>query len=312
MAKVSELVHVTQPHTINVTRFVGATNESIDSRSLLRSLCSQIVTVYGLEALKDKVEEEALASYDVAETTGEQTLEEKLGSLDSWPPTSIEGLKAGLEIAFQLAEEDRPLVVILDGLDELSLDDDARNLDWLPRIIPENVKLIVSSAPTSRSKHQTLSILSNLYPSAASAHSRMEVPFMVGSEVAALVDRLMAQDERTLQPEQKAAFLTKCNIQKLPLFVVAAWTLFARKWTGSTTVEQIASDMEGETVPGLVEHFMERLEIRLGRYFVAKAVGYLTAARHGLARVEWEDLLSCDETVMNEVLKVCSSRSRIL
>ncbi|KAJ3405897.1 hypothetical protein HDU80_000607 [Chytriomyces hyalinus] len=304
MAKISDLVTSIQPDVVNVTRFIGTTSDSLDSRSLLRSICSQIVHVYGLEALKDIVEAESGASFQVAETTGEQSLEEKLGNLDHWPPTSIEGLTAGFEICLKLAEVDRPLVVILDGVDELSIQDDARTLDWLPRKLPDHVKLIISTAPTSRTtRHPTFSILSTTYPTTATSNQHLEVPFMVTSEVAKLVDSLMARSGRTLQPSQKQLLIEKCNAQKLPLYVIAAWTLYARKWTSTTSPNIIATSLDAETVPGLLEDFLEALEGKLGKAFVAKSIGYLSAARHGTSRMELEDLVSCDETAMNEILK---------
>ena len=39
------------------------------------------------------------------------------------------------------------VVIFLDGLDQLSADDGAHLLDWIPATLSENVKLIVSTIP---------------------------------------------------------------------------------------------------------------------------------------------------------------------
>ncbi|KAI9350231.1 hypothetical protein BDR26DRAFT_1003855 [Obelidium mucronatum] len=303
-SKIAEHIYLAKPETVIVARLIGTTAESSDSRSLLRSMCTQIVEIYGLSELKDKVEFEGSVSYEVAEATGELTLEEKLGNLDHWPPISYEGLKAGFEVALKLADETRPLVLVLDALDELSIEDDARTLDWLPSIIPPHVKFVLSTAPTSR-KHATFSILSNLYPVDQNpvVFTHLEVPFLTEVEVGQLIDSLTTRSSRQLQPDQMNALVFKCNRLRLPLYIRAVWTLYASKWSSFTTIDSINKLINAETVPGLIEDFFDGLESKMGRYFVAKAIGYITAARLGISRIELEDLLSCDETAMNEVFK---------
>ena len=44
-----------------------------------------------------------------------------------------------------MAKSDRPLVVLLDGLNQLSVDHRADRLDWLPRTLPANVHFILST-----------------------------------------------------------------------------------------------------------------------------------------------------------------------
>ena len=39
------------------------------------------------------------------------------------------------------------VIIFLDGLDQLSAEDGAHLLDWMPNILSENVKLIVSTIP---------------------------------------------------------------------------------------------------------------------------------------------------------------------
>ncbi|KAJ3137431.1 hypothetical protein HK100_000644 [Physocladia obscura] len=303
MSKVAERIYNTYPQAVLVTRLVGTSCESMDSIALLRSMCSQIVGAYGHAELKDKVDFEASISAEIAEATGELTLEEKLGNLDNWPPITYEGLKAGFEVALKLADDNRPLFVVLDALDELSIEDDARTLEWLPKIIPPYVKIIISTAPTSL-KHSTFSIINTLYPTwNVAEHMYLELPVFSYSEVDEMIQTLMQRDNCQLQEEQRTALISKCSALKMPLYIRTAWTLHAKKWTSSTSMHVIEDAIKAETVPGLIEEFFDELEAKLGRYFVSKSLAYLTAARQGLSRYEFEDLLSLDETVMNEVFK---------
>jgi hypothetical protein len=55
------------------------------------------------------------------------------------------------------AADSNHVVVILDSLDQLSPDYGARQMDWLPKILPRNVYLILSTLPGE--DYQCLSML---------------------------------------------------------------------------------------------------------------------------------------------------------
>ena len=52
-----------------------------------------------------------------------------------------------LSIVLRLASASRPLVILLDSLDQLDSDSGAKQLAWLPQALPTHVKLIVSTLP---------------------------------------------------------------------------------------------------------------------------------------------------------------------
>lgn len=47
----------------------------------------------------------------------------------------------------QLASKSQPLFLFLDSLDQLTDEDNGRNLEWLPFELPSNVKIVVSTLP---------------------------------------------------------------------------------------------------------------------------------------------------------------------
>ncbi|KAJ3104296.1 hypothetical protein HDU97_009372 [Phlyctochytrium planicorne] len=284
--------------TTLVVRLIGTSPESSDSRSLLRSICSQLARVYGFIELRDRI----------AEVVGEQDgsggddVEGMLGNLELWPPSSYESLKLAFQVVLSLASAERPIVLILDALDELSQSDDARDLEWLPESLPPYVKLILSTSPSSRS-NPTLANMRILYPEGSEARY-LEIPVLTAVETEAILKSAQARDGRKLTEEQHNHVLSKCLSSRMPLYVHTAWSLCAKTWTSEGVSAKTAKAiLSAETTVGLFEEVLDRLEEKLGRVFVSRALGYLTAAKRGLSRRELEDVLSCDEDVMTDVFK---------
>ncbi|KAJ3317103.1 hypothetical protein HDU76_001355, partial [Blyttiomyces sp. JEL0837] len=257
LSKAAEHIYTAQPQTTLVVRMIGTTTGSTDARSIMRSICSQLARVYGISELKAKVEAVAAESAEMSAVTGEPSIEFLLGDLDMWPPTSYESLKAALPFALGLATEFRPVVLILDALDELLDDDDARDLDWLPEVIPPNVKIILSTAPSSN-KQPTYNFISQLYPDADHQPEptegvemiqarHVEVPALSDSDSLKIVQQLQAKDKRTLTEEQQNLLISKVKNSRMPLYILAAWSLSASRWTSNTTLEAAKATVVNET-----------------------------------------------------------------
>ena len=89
--------------------------DSTAVRPLLRSLCIQLRRIY------DKDPNEV--------------------------PTDFKTLCEEFLNNLQLAAKGQSLVLFLDSLDQLTDEDNGRNLEWLPFELPSNVKIIVSTLP---------------------------------------------------------------------------------------------------------------------------------------------------------------------
>ena len=89
--------------------------DSTAGRLLLRSLCIQLRRIY------DKDPNEV--------------------------PTDFKTLCEEFLNNLQLAAAGQSLVVFLDSLDQLTDEDNGRNLEWLPFELPSNVKIVVSTLP---------------------------------------------------------------------------------------------------------------------------------------------------------------------
>ena len=94
-------------------RFLGTSMDSTAARPLLRSLCIQIRRIYGKDPSEVANDFKTLCT---------QFLDD-----------------------LQLAAKQQPLFLFLDSLDQLTDEDNGRNLEWLPFELPANVKIVVST-----------------------------------------------------------------------------------------------------------------------------------------------------------------------
>ena len=249
MAKAIQQTQALHPAAQIIYRFIGATPGSSDGRSLLDSLCHELSRRYGADP--------------------------------ATIPTDYRDLAPELGKRMALATAQRPLILFLDSLDQLSASQNARNLVWLPTELPEHTAVIVSTRP-----EDTLAALKG-------KQTRLEE---LGGLSAAEGDELLAQwlanTRRALQPAQRAAVLHSfTQSQGNPLYLKLAFEE-ARLWRSDQPAEQLAAGVSGIIARNTIER-LER-ESNHGQVLVSRALGYLAASRYGLAEDELVDLLSRD------------------
>lgn len=183
---------------------------------------------------------------------------------------------------------DRRMVLILDGVDQIRPSDGCHSLTWLPCELHARVKLIVSVAEGSESLAAAqsllpLSCLRNLSP-------------MAVEEGEALLDCWLERARRQLTQEQRDAVLARFAGNGLPLYLRLMF-VEARRWHSYDLPTAFAPDVEG-----IVGDLFARLGDRRhhGPALVYHSIGYLAAARNGLAEEEMLDLLARDKPVMDE------------
>jgi len=59
----------------------------------------------------------------------------------------MKSLKDYFQECLEKSAENQPVVLVLDSLDQLSLDDGGRQMDWYPRQLPSDVYAILSTLP---------------------------------------------------------------------------------------------------------------------------------------------------------------------
>lgn len=249
-----------------VFRFIGATPASSDGRSLLESLCRQITRTYGGD-------EAAI-------------------------PTDYRELVKEFSERLKLATPQKPLIVFLDALDQLSDADHARNLIWLPAELPEHVRLVVSTLPG-----ECKTAIERKLPSA----SLKKLEPMPREEADELLKAWLSEAGRTLQPPQREEVLRKFALSAIaegetsgakkehgmPLYLKLAFEE-ARRWKSYTPVVELTP-----SIPGIIRQLFGRLSLDTnhGEMVVSRSLGYLAAAKNGLSEDEMLDVLSLDEEV---------------
>ncbi len=254
LARATELAREVDPDAFVVCRFIGATPGSSDGRTLLDSLCRQVTLEYG-------------------------------GDL-STIPSEFNDLAIEFGKRLELATGDRPLIVVLDALDQLA--GAARSLSWLPAVLPANVRLVVSTLP---GECERALLAKRPAPGVATVEP------MAAADAEALLSRWLEHAGRALQPSQRAEVLTRFGRSGgLPLFLRLAFEE-ARLWRSYTPAEETVLH---EGVRGLLrQNLFPRLSepANHGRVLVSHGLGYLAASRYGLSEDELLDVLSADRAV---------------
>ncbi|XP_076471205.1 NACHT and WD repeat domain-containing protein 2-like [Babylonia areolata] len=244
-----------------LVRMVGSTEQSSNVRTLLHSLCVQLCHIFGTSPA------------DV--------------------PSDYKGVVNDLAHRLGQASEDRSLVVLIDGVDGLSDDHEGRKMTWLPRDLPPHVKLVVSTLP-----EDTLDCLPSLRKLLEGrADSFLEVPELPQVDAAAMVTHWLKTGGRRLTSHQFDVIMKAFAKCPVPLFLKMAYSE-GQQWRSYTAPEMCRL---AEGVKKLATLRFARLERDHGEPLVRRALGYVTAGRHGVTSNEMEDLLSLDEVVMDEV-----------
>jgi len=238
-----------------VFRFIGASPGSTDGRTLLESLCQQISNRMDVDA--------------------------------SDLPGDYNGLSDEFERRLELAGPEKPLLLFLDALDQLSDTNNARNLSWLPAKLPPYVHIVVSTLPG-----ECANVLVEKLPG-SQILILDPMPVKEGEE---LLDIWLSEAHRTLQFLQKKEILEKFKLSGLPLYLKLAFEE-ARKWKSYT--EEV--NLEPNT-QGILNALFDRLskDENHGAMMVSRSLGYLAAAKNGLTEDELIEVLSNDKEVYDD------------
>ncbi|KAF3697888.1 NACHT and WD repeat domain-containing protein 2 [Channa argus] len=243
-----------------IVRFIGSTQLSMDLRTLLQSICEQIATNYRC--------------------------------LIHFLPNKIQEMR---ELLINLLGESsfhRPLVIVLDSLEQLSDADEARKLWWLPINLPRTVRIVVSTLPN---KHGILQKLRTLIHDEGYYVELIQRDRKVCSQT--LKQQLLGVKRKVTSGQQIYVneALAKCT---LPMFV----NLIYREVVHWRSHKDVDDKSLCSTVHESIEHLFYSVENKLGQRFVFRALGYITMAKAGLTEVELEDILSLDNIVLGDVI----------
>jgi len=238
-----------------IYRFIGVTPQSSDIRQVVYGLCEHIATRYG-----------------ISETI----------------PQDYEELIEAFPKFLASATADKPLVLFLDALDQLSNTNAPYNLRWLPKDLPPHVKLVLSVIPS-----KYLTALQRQLP----AENLIEIPPLAQGDADTLLNRWLVEVHRTVQPHQRHEIMTKFAHTGLPLYLKLAFEE-AKLWRSYDAITPLHDD-----VPSLIRYnLFGRLSDKAehGDLLVNRSLAYLRASRNGLTEDEILDLLTADKVYWDD------------
>ncbi|KAB5579452.1 hypothetical protein PHYPO_G00195220 [Pangasianodon hypophthalmus] len=260
LAKVAKLLPTWIPGDVTVlVCFVGLTSDSRNVRLLLQMLCTQIVEVYCKDCKNTEISE------------------------------SLAQLCNELHSLLMLVEENRPLALVLDGLDELSEEQEA-NLSWL-YTLPRHVYAILSANTQSTSAHllQTQAKVSVL-----------AIPPLSSEEIKASLTSKLVADSYQLQEDQWSLLLHSCLSCPFPMYLRFAYSE-SRKWTSFSSPEQLS--LPGD-LKSLFLILLACLEREYGENLVRRATSLISLSRGGVTEEELLKLLGHDRRVAQELTQL--------
>ena len=254
-----------------VSHFIGASTGSTDLRRTLRRLCHELAKAAG------NTEPRPLDIKDLV-THFQKLLAEAAGR---WR-----------------------VILVFDALNQFDGTDGAHSLNWLPRELPRDVRIVVSVlAPVDgQPEHQTLAILRHR------PGTRMEkLELLTEADALAIIEGSLRRYAKRLSPEQLAALLAK-PAGRIPLYVLTA--LEELRTLG--TYEEITDRIQ--TLPGdaralfgwiLTERlardpgFRDREGRPCGAALVGRFAACLGVSRHGLSPAELTALVDPGDPLGN-------------
>ncbi|XP_027025117.2 NACHT domain- and WD repeat-containing protein 1 [Tachysurus fulvidraco] len=259
LAKMTQLLPTWIPGNVTVlVRFVGLTSDSRNVRLLLQSICTQIAEIY-------------CKSTEISE--------------------SLAQLCNELHSLLMLVNENRPLALVLDGLDELS-EEHGADLSWLYLSpVPRHVYTILSV--------NTQSTTSHLLQSLAKV-SVLAIPPLSSEEIKATLTAKLVSDSNQLRGDQWNLLLRSCRFCPFPMYLRFAYSE-GRKWTSFSSPEQLS--LPGD-VKSLFLTLLTRLEREYGENLVRRTTSLISLSHDGVTEEELLKLLGHDRQVAQELTQL--------
>ena len=192
------------------------------------------------------------------------------------PPADFDAASAALQRALGFAIAKKPLVLLLDALDQLAPADQLHLLDWLPEILSASARVILSTR-----EGRIAAEARRRFPA-----SILSITPMAVDDTSVMLDRLLLDARRTLTPGQRQQIDAAAPGQPL-------WTRLAfeeaRHWRSNYEGRALEPTVEGLILARLADL---SAPANHGARFVADALGAIAASRFGLSDGELQEALS--------------------
>jgi WD40 repeat protein len=244
-----------------ISRFIGTTSLSSDVRSLLPNLYQAITSAPGVSLKKDK------------------------GGKEPNREVPIEYPRLAMFMASFLRSivVDRPLVVVLDAIDQFPSGDPGRDLQWLPDMLAPNLKVIVSAATDAA---DVVGMTRRRF-----ANTIHDLPLLSAEDGERVLDLLLANTDRALQSSQRKEFLEKFRRSGSPLYLRVSFEII-RQWN---SYDPPGKNILPDSLEGTINDFLDMVATNHVSGLVERVLGYIVCGRQGLSEQEIIDIVSSDK-----------------
>ncbi|XP_061198397.1 NACHT domain- and WD repeat-containing protein 1-like [Saccostrea echinata] len=252
-----------KPH-IRIIRFLGTSALTLNIYDVLFSVCGQLA--------------------DVAQQIMEPVGYKSMKNIQEYMPRFWRRIGNSVK---------KPIVILLDSLDQLSPTHHAYELQWLPTTLPQNIKLVVSTLPKEHG------ILDNLRALLPDEKCYVEIPKLPRETGVAIINKFLSKHKKKITERQEKVLINSFSKCPGPLFLKLILDE-ALKWRSYTLPHLVELE---QTVQGAINKLFDNLEIKFGKIITSHALGYITIARDGISENELEDVLSCDDEALDDVYR---------
>ncbi|CAM4909126.1 unnamed protein product [Rotaria socialis] len=288
MARLAKELRIWYPGSAVFIRFLGTSAPSTSIELVIRSLCTQLATLYGHN--------------DDGKNNSDSDEDNESSTFSSLVRKFHDRLKLVSKKRSKIIRKEvrpKPLFILLDAIDQL--EDTSKYSfqfnSWLLRFLPRDVHIFMSFIPNIERfniKDLFLQFMRN------DDSTLFTVPRLRPNDCEDIIRSSLQVHNRQLTSEQYIYLLTTVEQNPKPLYlkllidIARRWTYFPKQSTQTTLSLP-------ETIEDAVEQLFARLENRHGKEFVQYSLAYLVYGLNGISESELEDCLSINDTVLNEI-----------
>lgn len=234
LCHLSETIHTTLgQETVVILRLLGTSQDSSTWNSLLHSLCLQVCLAMGFPYTK---------------------------------PVGNAVLLFHLLLSLASCQGTRPLVLLLDSMEQLHITKNAHRAFWLPKICPPKTHVILTVL------HKENEVLQKM---TGAPEDYFEMGPLSQEQVGVILSKTLASTGRTLRLTQEELFLQSFAKGAYALPVDLAIRQ-AQHWTSYIV---LAAPSISFSALESAHHLCDHLEVVHGSIFIAHVLGYLACAR---------------------------------
>ncbi|XP_048120854.1 NACHT and WD repeat domain-containing protein 2-like isoform X1 [Alosa alosa] len=187
-----------------------------------------------------------------------------------------------------------PLILMLDGLDQIPSSEGPQHMTWLPKTLPLNVKVIIS---TTYTKSGTLASLKTQYPD---SNFFLELEPFKRSSCSQMLTSLLESSKRRITSGQQMYVNEALKQCSRPLYAELIYRNVSL-WRSET---EITEESLSQGIHNNINQFLQHLEEKHGQALVSRSLSFLTLSRFGLTEAELTDILSCEDDLVSVFLPI--------